>query len=300
MEALATQIFAVAGILAATLSGPFLALGSFCGASVVCARSAAHPSTGVCCAHPATHLREQLEEASRDADWDIALLMVVPLMALTLYLAQSQAIGRASSLPVGVIFGIGAAGFVAYMVRKLWKSFERIDKLKAGFDAELAVGQELDQLMRQGAAVFHDVPGEKFNIDHVVIARQGVFAVETKGYSKRNEHAGRAGATVSFDGQALRFPSWTTRAPLDQADRQAQWLGQWLTSAVGTPVQALPVVALPGWFVERTGRGSVRVFNGRELAGLLRARGTQPLSEEDVQRVVHQVGQRCRTVTPRF
>jgi hypothetical protein len=42
------------------------------------------------------------------------------------------------------------------------------DNLRAGYDAELAVGQELDKLMREGAWVFHDVPGENFNIDHVV------------------------------------------------------------------------------------------------------------------------------------
>ncbi len=62
----------------------------------------------------------------------------------------------------------------------------------------------------------------------------------------------------------------------------------------------VPVVAMPGWFVERTGRGSVRVFSGRELAGLLKARGAQPLSPEDVRRVAHQLEQRCRTVAPQF
>ena len=39
--------------------------------------------------------------------------------------------------------------------------------------------------MRDGFAVFHDVPGDKaFNVDHVVIGPQGVFAVETKGRGK--------------------------------------------------------------------------------------------------------------------
>jgi len=31
------------------------------------------------------------------------------------------------------------------------KAGNRLDHLKAGYDAEVAVGQELDQLMRQGA-----------------------------------------------------------------------------------------------------------------------------------------------------
>lgn len=62
----------------------------------------------------------------------------------------------------------------------------------------------------------------------------------------------------------------------------------------------LPVVSLPGWFVERTGRGRVRVFSGKELTGLLKSRGTQALTIQDVQRIAHQVEQRCRTVTPLY
>ena len=85
-----------------------------------------------------------------------------------------------------------------------------------------------------------------------------------------------------------------------QAERQADWLAKWLTSATGNSVYALPVLALPGWFVELSGRGSVSVYNGRQLSQLLRARGAKPLSETDIQRIAHQVQQRCRTVTPKY
>jgi len=198
------------------------------------------------------------------------------------------------------LFAALAIAFIACVTRKLWKTAERLDHLKAGFDAELAVGQELDQLMRQGAATFHDIPADNFNIDHVVISGEGVFAVETKGFTKPKQGRGRADATVVFDGKVLKFPTWSTKEPLEQAERQAAWLAKWLTSAVGFTVHVLPVVALPGWFVERAGRGDVRVFSGKELAGLLKSRGTQPLSAQDVQRIAHQVEQRCRTVAPRY
>ena len=55
-------------------------------------------------------------------------------------------------------------------------------------------------------------------------------------------------------------------------------------------MSVLPVLALPGWFVERSGRGDVRVFNGRELAGLLRSRGAASLSDQEVAQIAHQVG----------
>ncbi len=183
----------------------------------------------------------------------------------------------------------------------MWRRGDQMDKLSLGLDAELAVGQELDQLMREGATVFHDLPGEKFNIDHVVIAPQGVFAVETKGYAKPNRGGGPAEAKVVFDGRVLALPDWSSSKPIDQAARQAKWLSNWLTSATGESVRVAPVLALPGWYVERKGRGEVFVFSGKELRGhLLKVRHPQPLRPEQMRRVRHQVEQRCRNVSPRF
>ena len=152
--------------------------------------------------------------------------------------------------------------------------------------------------------MFHDVPADNFNIDHVVVSGQGIFAVETKNFTKLKRGNGKADATVVFNGQLLKFPTWATKEPLEQAERQAErqaaWLGKWLGSAIGASVTALPVLALPGWFVDRTGRGAIRVFNGKELAGLLEAHGAKSLSVQQLQQVAHQLEQRCRTVAPRY
>lgn len=163
----------------------------------------------------------------------------------------------------------------------------------------MAAGQELDQLMQQGATVFHDLAADKFNIDHVVVSRQGVFAVETKGYRKPIRDGGLEDAKVSYDGKVLVFPDWADLRPLAQAERQARWLSDWLSQATGERVDALPVLALPGWYVDRKGRGPVLVLNGVELRDhLLKARAARPLTEEQVKRIAHQVEQRCRDVKP--
>lgn len=98
----------------------------------------------------------------------------------------------------------------------------------------------------------------------------------------------------------LKFPTWAVKEPLEQAERQAAWPAKWLGSAIGASVTALPVLALPGWFGDRTGRGAIRVFNGKELAGLLEVRGARSLSMQQLQQVAHQPEQRCRTVAPRY
>jgi hypothetical protein len=141
------------------------------------------------------------------------------------------------------------------------------------------------------------LPADGFNIDHVVLSTHGIFAVETKGYTKRNGIAsGRREATVVFDGASLAFPASTTTEPLEQAERQAQWLAKFLGRSTGEALMVSPVLALPGWFVVRKGRGKVSVFSGRELTTLLRAGRANQWSPAQVERAAYQIERRCRDV----
>ena len=55
-----------------------------------------------------------------------------------------------------------------------------------------------------------------------------------------------------------------------------------------------PVLALPGWFVERRGRGAVIVVSGRAVKTLVKGRNV--LDQAMVDRIAHQLDQRCRDV----
>ena len=171
-------------------------------------------------------------------------------------------------------------------------------ELQNGLEAEIAMGQELDQLMREGAVVFHDFPAEGFNIDHVVLTRGGMYAVETKGRMKPDRGGGAKEAKVEFTGEVLSFPDWRDTKTLGQAKRQAKWLTKWLSSAVGESIGVRPVVALPGWYVERTGRADVTVISGREAPALLKGWQSVPFSDQMMTRIAHQLEQRCRDVEP--
>jgi len=300
MTEFAVQLVLVAGILATLFIGPGIAI-AFLLIRKKRRRAQRRSPIGSDLLRPAGHtVREQLDEALSDLIWDVLLLTLVPMVFLAIFLAQGHAIGLDRVIALAPIYVITAMLFIAGMIRKMVRSGEQIDRLRAGFDAELAVGQELDQLMRKGAVVYHDFPAEGFNIDHIVISLQGVFAIETKGYTKPGHVSGKEGAKVTFDGKVLKFPTWSTGEPVAQAERQAQWLSTWASHATGEPVLAWPVVALPGWFVERTGRSIVRVYSGRALGTLLNSGSAQAVSPQAVQRIAHQVEQRCRTVVPTY
>ena len=297
MNEIANHLALVAGVVATFFLGPGVAL-AFILASKRRRRAQRRSPINIDLLRSPGHtVREQLDEATNDLTFDLLTISMIPLLLLALYLA-GRVWGTAQAGHTALIYTVVGGGTVAWLAWKMSKRGERIDRLRAGFDAELAVGQELDRLMREGAWVYHDVPAENFNIDHVVVSPRGVFAIETKGYTKPTHLKGREGATVDYDGTALQFPMWRTSRPIEQAERQAQWLSKWISGAAGLAVQAIPVVALPGWFVKITGQGTVRVYNGRQLSWLLEPVNRQQLQPDEVQRVVHQIEQRCRTVVP--
>jgi hypothetical protein len=166
-------------------------------------------------------------------------------------------------------------------------------------EAEMAAGQELSQLIADGFAVFHDIPGnKKFNVDHVVVGRSGVFAIETKGRAKR-VRGDESGYRVIFDQGRLQFPGWSEVEPLEQARRNAIWLGKWLTSAVGEAISAKPVLLLPGWFIERKSPSDVAIINGTNPRQyFLKIPGVE-LSEQLVRQIAHQLDSRCRDIEPK-
>lgn len=180
---------------------------------------------------------------------------------------------------------------------------------RLGFDGERYVAAQLDPLLAQGYRVFHDFPldgrpggdATTSNIDHIAIGPAGVFAIETK--ARRKPHTNGANGQqphqVFFDGSALTFPNgYTDRKPIDQARRNADDLAGWLTGSDPERLHVTPVVAIPGWMIERTGKGSVAVLNPKELAKHLPALGRQPLSPEELRRFGDRLEDKCRDVEP--
>lgn len=244
---------------------------------------------------PGQLLREQLDNLTLDLMADFACLAVMSSFA-GLFFSMVDRPGNTVWI-YGAAIGLPIVAF-GFFTNSLWRRWQRRTTLRLALDGEMATGEELNQLMLHKCRVFHDIPAGQFNVDHVVVGPAGVFAVETKARSKAARGAGAKGATVTYDGDALVFPRWREREPLEQAKRQADWLRKWLTSAVGEPVDVKPVLALPGWFVDRKALGDVIVINPRNATFLAEPRGRQELSAQMIQRIAHQLEQHCRDVEP--
>lgn len=93
------------------------------------------------------------------------------------------------------LYTLMAAVAGAAFAWRLVRVRKRVRLLKLGRDGELVVGQFLEGLRVSGARVFHDIPGEGFNLDHAVFATHGCYVIETK--TRRKPVRGEARVTLS-------------------------------------------------------------------------------------------------------
>ena len=193
------------------------------------------------------------------------------LFALVFFLLASigwvQALNQSRINPW--FMSIVAAPVIAYCAFRFWYTAKEIKRLKLGRDGERAVAEQLDVLKQQGATVLHDLVGDRFNLDHVVLSKQGVFVVETKTRTK----PAKGSPTVTFDGERLLVDGFEPdRNPVTQAQANARWLAQILRSSTGKEFPVRPVILFPGWFVERSTEGkksSVWVLNPHALPSFI-------------------------------
>jgi len=118
------------------------------------------------------------------------------------------------------------------------------------------------------ARVFHDVPGQGFNLDHVVISAHGIFVIETKTHRKPSPHS-----TVRVAGDELQIGGFVPdRNPIVQARASARWLAQLLQESTGRAFTVRGVVVFPGWFIEQQSpRSDVWVLEPKALPAFIEA-----------------------------
>jgi len=256
------------------------------------------PFTQLLLRSPGQSLLKKIDFLNEDITAHVVYLFLTPIFVYATYISHLYFNKKAPSLLVLVLLGAFLLGLIVYSLYKLTGLLSQRRVMRLGYDGEVAVGQELNQLLRDGYHVYHDFFADKFNIDHIVVGKKGVFAVETKARSKPNSDRRNEDATVEYNGRVLHFPKWTDTETIDQAERQSSWLSKWLGSAIGEPVAARGIVALPGWYVKRTSPNGIPVVNPKQFSSLFTHIQSRELSEETIKRIVHQLDQKCRDVEP--
>jgi hypothetical protein len=200
------------------------------------------------------------------------------------------------SPPHPVFYSLVAVAGIIYAIIQTRRNLARLRALKLGRDGEKAVGQYLEQVREADARVFHDLVGDGFNLDHVLVSTKGVFAIETKTWSKPI----RGEANITYDGEHL-FANGQKRDrdPVKQALAQARWLSDLIRESTGKAFPIRPVVVFPGWYVNSTATTAAKskgvwLLNPKALPDFIGAERAS-MAAEDVRLVSYHLGRSIRT-----
>jgi hypothetical protein len=193
--------------------------------------------------NPGQSLDEELDELLNE---QLLILLIAPIV-LWIWSAMEWFARWRHAPRTPEIYALMAFGVTVFCGWRVIKLRKKIKSVRLGRDGERFVGQYLDGLRASGARVFHDVLADGFNLDHVVVSERGIFAIETKTWTKLDSDSSiRVEAGQVYKNGLLVNPN-----PIRQAVAEADWLQQLIRKSTGNDYAVRPVVLFPGWWVER-------------------------------------------------
>jgi hypothetical protein len=212
--------------------------------------------------NPGQSLDEQIHDLISDYACRRVFALFLVLLAALEWIEYVEAIP-----PKPVLYSVPAVVALGYAVFRFFPVRREVRALRLGRDGEKDVGQKLE-VLRKTYEILHDIIGNGFNLDHVLIGPAGIFTVETKTHSKPV----KGNPSILFDGDKIIVARLEPeRNPVVQAKAQASWLRELLAESTGRKFEVRPVIVYPGWFVENRSadRNRIWVLNPKGLSTFL-------------------------------
>lgn len=196
---------------------------------------------------------------------------------------------NAMEITIGTLL-FASAAFWFLLTVKLWRRYH------LGFSGERLVAEQLNKMQMKGCYVFHDIPKDGTgNIDHVVVARSGVYAIETKTRRKMKTVPGKDDYKILFDGHGLEFPNYYSRVGLTQCKENADWLSDELSKALAEPIKVTPILTFPGWYIELKARSDFPILNPKNIESLVLS-NAMVLDDKKLKQIAFYMERQCRDV----
>jgi len=194
--------------------------------------------------------------------------------------------------PTPLIITLIAFPIALYSFYRIYKEKKHIRNLIQGRDGERVVGEYLELFREYGAKVFHDIVGDGFNLDHVIVSTRGVYLIETKTYSKPN----KGKTEIEFDGKDFYFNGVKYDDKIRiQVTISAKWLENLIAELCGIKIAVHPVVLFPGWYVKMTRYhdSNIWALNPRNLHKFYN-RQPEILDKEDIKLISNKLSKYIR------
>jgi hypothetical protein len=194
---------------------------------------------------PGDNLYHEIENLKYDKFDDIMMLpiatSIVLIMAIISYFGWFP---QHKIMLVSVALFFWSISLVYAAIRlKSWK--KKLKAYRTGLEGERYIGAVLEYFRVKGAEVFHDISFEnKFNIDHLIISRRGIFVIETKNYSTKDGHV------INLEKGKLLINGHDHSEIYRKVDSYASHLAGLISELTGKEFPIKKVILFPGWFVE--------------------------------------------------
>ena len=197
-----------------------------------------------------------------------------------------------------------------YTIVKTFTTERAINKIKQGRDGEIEIANYLDNALRDlltgtTIRVFHDIPRNKGNIDHILICDRGIYLIETKTLSKSTKEK----TMLSYDGGDhiyLHTDNKKTKLqnnPIIQTRNNVTWLKTFLREQYDIQGLNYPnfhikgVVLFPGHFIkdDQPWKYDTWVLHHKSFAKFLAKAPTNRLSKDNILNIAGEITRLIRT-----
>ncbi len=205
------------------------------------------------------------EERERRVYDNLPLIVCLPLVFWLVYLTQQLQQWNHTGPQPQLWLWIGVFATVVAVIW-FWRLIPIARRLNRGERGELHVADVLEDLRRDGYKPIHDIAGNGFNIDHVIVGPGGVFAIETKFRSGRGKITFRSNEGV-FVGDRLE-----EKDCLKQARAGAAAIRDLIHENCGRREWVTPIVVFVGdWKIRNDWRDTdTQVFTPDRLLDYIR------------------------------
>ena len=152
------------------------------------------------------------------------------------------------TLGLAITFSVFTLGILVYGIRKSLKLFKHMRNCYKGMEGERLVGEMLNKLSCDSVRVFHDVCGDCFNVDHLIISTRGIFTIETKHYDRKK------GYKFLYQDGKLLFNGRVCKTLLNQMDGEANFISEKLESLCGRNYPIQKVAVIIGAYIDNPAR----------------------------------------------
>jgi hypothetical protein len=156
-------------------------------------------------------------------------------------------------------------------------------------DANVAVGHQLQKISTGANRIFHDVRTSAGIVDHVLVGRSGIYAINV--VARRGRKNGNATLRDSY----LSFSNAEERTPVVDITASTARLEKEICRLLGHKIRIRSVIAVPGWNIGEQASQKHLLVNERTIPMLRGWRDQSDyLMDEDVDALHEELTARCR------